>query len=258
MRLAAIETGDCKGRRGGGGGQDHRRAHSVPGVRAGPEGMGIVSPGTSSVRPPLLRGYLHLAVAALGPLALVNLLLVAESPAGYVGAAVFGSSLMLLYCTSAARHLVRWRPGAIEAVRRIDHSMVLVFIAGSYTPFALSVMRPGWGISILSVVWGLAGAGMVLTLTRPDAPRWLRAVLFIAIGWVALPASVELATMLPATAFSLVVLGGALYSAGAVIYVLRRPNPAPRYFGHHELFHSLVVTASAVFYAVVAVYVLPS
>lgn len=206
---------------------------------------------------PAMRGYIHLTVALLSPFALLHLLIIAGSPAAYVSGAVFGASLILLYAASAARHLIAWPPRALSAARRLDHSMAFVLIGGSYTPFALKAMSLGWGISVLSVVWGLAGSGILLTVAWPRAPRPARVGVYLACGWVALAAVAELSNTLPRVAFVLTVAGGVFYSAGAVIFLMRRPNPFPRVFGYHEIFHTLVVAATAMFYFVVVVYVMP-
>ena len=211
---------------------------------------------TAAVRP-ATRGYIHLIVALLAPAALLHLLVVAGSATDYVGSAIFGASLILLYAASAIRHVVSWTPRALCVVRRLDHSMAFVLIGGTYTPFALKAMSLGWGISVLSVVWVLAGIGMLLTIAWPGASRRLRVGVYLASGWVALAAVSELATTLPGTAFIMIVLGGLLYSAGAVIFLTRWPDPFPVLFGYHEVFHSFVVAATAVFYFVVVVYVMP-
>src|SRR3990170_8627368 len=131
---------------------------------------------------PALRGVLHLIAAGLAVAGTVLLLLVADSPSGYVGGAIFASSLMLLYGTSATYHQIRWQPNWRRTVKRLDHAMIFVLIAGTYTPFCLDVSL-AWGISLLSVVWGLAGAGGLLKLVWPDAPRWLSVGLYVSLGW---------------------------------------------------------------------------
>ena len=131
-----------------------------------------------------MRGTLHLAAALATPAGLVVLLLLADSPRRYVGAAIFSASLMMLYTSSASYHLVPWpaRLGAI--MKRIDHSMIFVFIAGTYTPLCLLVLDYAWGIPMLAAVWSLAGAGVVLTILWPKAPRWLSVGLYLGIGWI--------------------------------------------------------------------------
>jgi hemolysin III len=184
----------------------------------------------------------------------IVLLLIADSPSGYVGGAVFATSLMLLYGTSATYHQVRWRPSWRNVVKRLDHAMIFVLIAGTYTPFCLDV-SVSWGISLLAVVWTLAGAGIMLKLAWPDGPRWLSVALYVGLGWVAIVAASEVIDAYLGSALALLMLGGLLYTIGGVVYALRRPDPWPRVFGYHEVFHAFVVAGSAVHYAVIAAYV---
>ena len=206
---------------------------------------------------PALRGTLHLAAALAAIAGTVLLLLLADSPSGYVGGAIFSSSLILLYGTSATYHQVRWRPSWRNIVKRLDHAMIFVLIAGTYTPFCLDVSL-AWGISLLSVVWSIAGAGMLLKLVWPYGPRWLSVAMYVALGWVALVGASEVVDQYMGSPMALLILGGVLYTLGGVVYALGRPNPWPRVFGYHEVFHALVVAGSAVHYSLIAVYVLPS
>lgn len=205
---------------------------------------------------PLLRGALHGVTALLVPFGLVLLLLLADSPRAYAGAAVFASSLMLLYATSASYHLVPWPPRLRRIMMRIDHSTIFVLIAGSYTPFCLVVVSDAWGIPMLSVVWALAGCGIAMKMSWPDAPRWLSVSLYLGLGWLALAAAPALVTSMAPGALAALAFGGVLYSVGAVVYALRRPDPLPRVFGYHEVFHAFVIAGSAVHFALVAAYVL--
>jgi hemolysin III len=204
---------------------------------------------------PALRGTLHLIAALLAVAGTVLLMLLAESPSGYAGGALFGASLMLLYGTSASYHQVPWRASWRNVVKRLDHAMIFVLIAGTYTPFCLDV-RLGWGVSLLAVVWTLGGLGMLMKLIWPDGPRWLSVGLYVGLGWIAVVAASEVLARYSATPITLLLLGGALYTIGGVVYALRRPDPWPRTFGYHEVFHALVVAGSAVHFAVIATYVL--
>ena len=212
---------------------------------------------TALARPPLLRGYIQLMVAVVTPFALVGLLLIADSPRDYAGAAIFGASLILAYTTSAAYHVMPWNVRYRAIMRRLDHSMIFLFIAGTYTPFTLKLLGGAWGISILSVVWGLACIGITLKLIAPNVPRWLGVSLYITLGWVGLVPVSQIAASLPIEALALMVAGGLLYSVGGIFYMARWPDPFPRVFGFHEVFHSMVALASVMFYFVVADYVLP-
>jgi len=207
---------------------------------------------------PLLRGVFHLFAAIAVTLGAVLLLLVADSPRAYVGGAIFAASLMLVYWTSAGYHRIRWRPFLWEVIRRLDHSTALVVIGGTYTPFSLVVLNNAWGISMLSVIWGLVGAGILLNLAWPETPRWLRVTFYAVTGWLALVPAAELAARLTATPLTLLALGGVLYTLGGVVYAVKRPDPWPRVLGHLEVFHLLVMAGSALHYSLIAIYVLPS
>src|SRR3990172_10007294 len=207
---------------------------------------------------PLLRGVFHAcaAVAAVG--GIVLLVLLADSPGAYVGGTVFATSLALLYTTSAAYHRITWKPRLRGLMKRLDHSMIFVLIAGTYTPFCLVVADTAWGISLLSVVWGLAGAGVAMKLAWPNAPRWLSVLLYLAVGWLALVATTELLAWFTLAPLALLLLGGVMYTLGGLVYAAARPNPFPRVFGYHEVFHALVIAGSVLHFTLVAVYVVPA
>jgi hemolysin III len=202
---------------------------------------------------PALRGSLHGLLAVLAPAGTVLLLMLASSPRGYVAAALYATSLMLLYTTSASYHLAPWPDGLRRIMKRLDHAMIFVLIAGTYTPFCLMVVGDAWGIPMLAVVWSFAGLGMLMKVCWPDAPRWLGVSLYIALGWVGAVAAWPLVTNLPAWGVGMLVLGGALYTLGALVYARRWPDPHPRVFGYHEIFHALVVVATLVHFSLIAV-----
>jgi hemolysin III len=204
---------------------------------------------------PLLRGALHLAAAIAAPGGLVLLLLIADSPRRYVGAAVFATSLMLLYTSSASYHLAPW-PARLRAVmERVDHSMIFVFIAGTYTPFCLIVLDYAWGIPMLAVVWSLAALGVLSKIFLPHAPRWLTVAPYLALGWIGVIPATQVISAMSGGQLALLMLGGMCYTVGAVVYARRWPDPFPRVFGFHEVFHALVVAGSAIHFALIAVYV---
>ena len=207
---------------------------------------------------PALRGYLHLAAALAAPYALLLLVSIADSPRGVVSGAIFGTSLIILYSTSAIYHLAPWGRRFRAWMKRLDHSMIFVFIAGAYTPFAVTLMSDPWGIPILAVVGGLAMIGFVMTFAGLDPPRWVRVSLYLGLGWVGVIAISELAAGLPWQGLALLLASGILFSLGGAIYATRRPNPFPRVFGYHEMFHAFQVAATAAIYSVVAIYVLQS
>jgi hemolysin III len=207
---------------------------------------------------PRLRGVSHeWAFFASLPLGLA---LVASAPSGRAALAVgiYALSVALLFGSSALYHRISWASAAARRwMRRIDHSAIFVLIAGTYTPFALLTLDGTLATAILIAVWAGAGAGIVMTMLWIDAPKWLIAIVYVALGWVAVAAFPEMLDRLGITAVSLVAAGGVLYTAGAVVYARRRPDPAPAVFGYHEIFHVLVIAAAALQYAVVAFYVLP-
>ncbi len=185
------------------------------------------------------------------------LLLVADSPRAYVGGAIFGASLILLYWTSAAYHRIAGTPLFRAIISRMDHSMVLVLIGGTYTPFCLVVLNTAWGISMLSVIWGVAGVGVLINLAWPATPHWLRVAFYLVVGWLGLVPVRELAAWFSAAPLALLILGGLAYTLSGVVYVIQKPDPWPRVFGHLEVFHLLVIAGSALHYSLVAIYVLP-
>jgi len=203
---------------------------------------------------PVLKGTFHLAAAVAAVFGAAWLLILADSPTGYVSAAIFGASLILLYGTSATYHQIR-KPSWGRVAKRLDHAMIFVLIAGTYTPFCLDVSL-AWGIPMLAVVWSLAGAGALLKVFWPDGPRWLSVGLYVGLGWVAIVAVSEVINHYLGGPLALLLTGGVLYTIGGVIYAMRRPDPWPRIFGYHEVFHAFVVAGSAVHYSLVVAYIL--
>jgi hemolysin III len=206
---------------------------------------------------PRLRGVSHQWAFAASLSAGAGLVLEAGSERDRIAMLVYALSVAALFGTSAVYHRIDWRTGAARRwMRRLDHTMIFVLIAGSYTPFALVVLRGTLGAIILVAVWSAALAGAVFKLVWIDAPGWLIAASYITVGWIALVALPELLNRLGVVPVAALALGGVLYSAGAIIYALKRPDPAPAVFGYHEIFHLLVLIAAAVQYAVVAFFVL--
>jgi hemolysin III len=205
---------------------------------------------------PRLRGVLHQWAFVVSLAAGVCLVLGAGSVRARVATAVYALSVAALFGTSALYHRVDWRTiGARRWMRRLDHTMIFVLIAGTYTPFGLLVLHGTVALVILIAVWSAALAGAVFKLVWIDAPGWLAAALYISIGWIAVIALPDLVDRLGIGAVLALALGGILYSVGGVIYARRRPDPAPAVFGYHELFHLLVIAAAALQYAVVAFWI---
>ncbi len=207
---------------------------------------------------PRLRGVSHQWAFFVS--VVLGAVLVLEAPAGAakVASAIYAFSVAGLFGASALYHRVNWRSlTARRWMRRLDHSMIFVLIAGTYTPFAAVVLDGTLATVILVVVWAGAAAGIVLKLVWIDAPKWLIAVIYVALGWVAVAAFPDMLDQLGITPTLMVAAGGLLYTAGAVVYALRRPDPSPEVFGYHEIFHALVIAAAALQYAVIAFFVLP-
>jgi hemolysin III len=207
---------------------------------------------------PKLRGVSHkwafFASLALG----AALILLADSGRATFAVAVYAVSLSALFGTSALYHGVEWsRPNLRLWMRRLDHSMIFFLIAGTYTPFALLVLHGTLAQAILAVVWIGAVAGAIVEMVWIDHPKWASALIYLALGWVAVAAFPELWTALGVTGTLLVAFGGLLYTAGAVVYATQRPNPNPAVFGYHEVFHLFVIAAAIAQYAAIAFFALP-
>ncbi len=208
---------------------------------------------------PRMRGVLHTYAFAVA--VALGVALVATAPGGSatVVAAIYAVAVCGLFGISALYHRVAWAsPRSSRWMRRADHSMIFVFIAASYTPVSVLVLHGTLSDVVLAVVWGGACAGVILKLVWIAAPKWLSAVLYMALGWVSVATLPALWTGLGWLAVLGFAVGGALYSAGAIIYATERPNPWPQTFGFHEIFHTLVIVAAAAHYAVIAFAVLPT
>ncbi|WP_089949712.1 PAQR family membrane homeostasis protein TrhA [Lentzea xinjiangensis] len=201
---------------------------------------------------PRLRGWLHLwsfvASVATGA-TLIALAASTVSARAALATSVYGLTVLGLFGVSALYHRVTWTSERVRTwMKRLDHSMIFVFIAGTYTPFALLAMNPGTGRVVLTVVWVGAVLGVTLKLAWPHAPRWLGVPIYIALGWVAVFVLPELLHHAGVAALVLLLVGGALYTVGAVFYATRWPNPWPQVFGYHEFFHAATVVAALCHY----------
>ena len=207
---------------------------------------------------PRLRGVVHEYAFFVALVAGAALLIVAPAGKARVAIAIYVLGLAGLLGTSALYHRVTWRtPNVRRWVRRLDHSMIFLLIAGTYTPFALLVLSQPLGTVVLVLIWTGAVGGIVLSLLWPDAPRPVSAAIYISLGWVAIIAMPQLFDRLGVLGIVLIVAGGLLYSTGAIVYARKRPDPVPTVFGYHEIFHVLVVAAAALHFAVIAFLVLP-
>ncbi|GAC1445676.1 MAG: hemolysin III family protein [Mycobacteriales bacterium] len=201
---------------------------------------------------PRLRGVLHEAAFAISLVTGTVLIVLANSARARFADTVYAGSVALLFGTSAAYHRGSWSPRAYDVMARLDHSMIFVLIAGSYTPFALLLLHGALEQVVLGVVWGGALLGVLLRNVFARPPRWLFVGLYLALGWVALGIVPDVLRRGGVAVLVLLLVGGLFYSAGAVVYALRRPNPSPRWFGFHEVFHACTLLAFASHYIAVS------
>jgi hemolysin III len=207
---------------------------------------------------PKLRGVSHEWAFFLSLGFGAALIILAKTPKATLAVAIYAVSLWALFGTSALYHRVNWtRPNARLWMRRLDHSMIFFLIAGTYTPFALLVLDGPLADAILAVVWIGAIAGAIVEMVWINHPKWVAAIIYLAIGWVAVVAFPQLWSEMGAAGTMLVAVGGLLYTAGAIVYATQRPNPSPATFGYHEVFHLLVIAAAVAHFSAVAFFALP-
>jgi hemolysin III len=207
-----------------------------------------------------VSGLTHAAGGALATAGLVLLLATAASARRVdqiVAFGVFGLSLISLYTASSLYHLLPLSPAGVAKLRRLDHMSIFLLIAGTYTPFCLLALEGAWRWGLLTLIWVLALCGVLLKLFWMDAPRWLSVVLYLGMGWVAVIAAPALFRAVPVGGMAWVLAGGLTYSAGALVYALKRPNLVPGVFGFHEVWHLFVIAGSACHFWAVFRYVAP-
>ena len=206
---------------------------------------------------PRLRGVLHEYAFFVSLACGIVLILAASDGRARVAAAIYAAALSGLLGTSALYHRVTWRPGARRWMRRLDHSMIFILIAGTYTPVALLALKGSLATTILIVLWAGALGGVIFKLLWIDAPKWLFAAVYVTLGLVTAAVFGELPASIGWLGVAGLATGGLLYVIGAVVYASGRPNPWPKVFGYHEVFHTLVIVAAALHFAVIAFAVLP-
>jgi hemolysin III len=209
----------------------------------------------TSVARPALRGRLHQVAFFVSIPAGIALVGLARATTARVAAVIFAATLTGLYGVSAAYHRGQWSAGAQRLMKHLDHSMIFVFIAGTHTPVSLLALRPAWGITLLALAWSGAAVGVLVTVLRLE--RWHRVgfVMYLVLGWLAIVATPQLLHSLSRPELALLVIGGVLYTVGAVVLARRRPDPHPAVFGYHEVWHTFVVGANACHFALVALLV---
>ena len=204
---------------------------------------------------PRLRGWLHLGIAPLTLAAGVVLIAMSPTTLTRVGSAAFIGSALVLFTVSAIYHTGNWSPRVWAFLRRFDHANIFLLIAGSYTPFSLMLLEGTQRVALLATVWAGAILGVLFRVFWTDAPRWLYVPIYLALGWAAvffIPSFFDGATRLGVgvgiAVFTMIVVGGALYTVGGVVYGFQRPDPWPRWFGFHEVFHTFTILAFVAHY----------
>jgi hemolysin III len=216
--------------------------------------MRLVTEPPVAVERPLLRGALH-GVAFAAALAVGALLVIFSRESRVLPATVFAASAVVMLGTSTLYHRVTWSPNARLWMRRADHAGIFLLIAGTYTPIALISLRGAWSTTVLALVWAGAAAAAMSKFCWVAAPGWVSAGLGLALGWVGVLVLPQFAHREGIAPVVLLAAGGLAYTAGAVVYAMKRPDPVPRIFGYHELFHALTIVALACQYVAVAFFV---
>jgi len=207
---------------------------------------------------PRLRGVTHAYAFFVACVAAACLVFLAPAGAPRIAAAVYGGGLCALFGGSGLYHRWRWDPRWKAILRRIDHSNIYLFIAASYTPLGMLVLSGTTQWIVLITVWAGAAAGVTLSIAWINAPRALCALCYVALGWVAVLAFPQMHAQLPLACLLLIGAGGVLYTIGAVVFALGRPNPWPKVFGFHEIFHVFVILAAVAHFVAMAAWIMPS
>jgi hemolysin III len=201
---------------------------------------------------PKLRGWLHTATFPLATAGGIVLVCLAPTGKARLAAAVYAVTAALLFGVSAVYHRGRWSPRVHGVLKRMDHANIFLIIAGTYTPFAALLLEKHGGTALLWIVWVGALLGVVFRVLWVEAPRWLYTPVYLALGWVAVFYLPDILRTGGVALLVLISVGGLLYSLGGVVYAAKRPDPSPRWFGFHEVFHALTLAAFAVHYIAVS------
>jgi hemolysin III len=207
---------------------------------------------------PRLRGRIHQVAFFVSVPAGALLVVLASGPSATAVATLYAVSLSAVFGSSAAYHRGAWTEGARRWMKRLDHSMIYVLIAASYTPVAALVLGGPWEVVLISVVWAGAVVGVAMKVARPDGLLIPSAVLYMVLGWLAVAVFPQLLRGMSQAQVVLMVLGGLLYTAGAIVFASRRPDPRPSTFGYHEIWHAFMVAAAACHYAMILLVLLAS
>lgn len=194
----------------------------------------------------------HWGGAALALIGLIALLIIGwDTPAKIISIAVYGGSLIFMFSASATYHMVRVKDKALEVFRKIDHSAIYALIAGTYTPFCVNAFEGFWKWGMLTIVWSLALIGIIVKIFYIRAPRWLNAGIYVLMGWISVAAAGEMLAALPIWVFTWLIIGGVVYTLGAVVYATKIFNFKPGVFGFHEVWHIFVLVAAAAHFVAV-------
>ena len=202
---------------------------------------------------PKLRGWMHAASAPLTLAAGIVLVVLSPTASTRIGSAVFATSALVLFTVSGIYHRGTWSPKVWRFLRRFDHANIFLLIAGSYTPFTLLLLHGADRVVLLSVVWAGAVLGVLFRVVWNDAPRWLYTPIYIALGWAAVFYFGDFVDTASTAVLVLMAVGGGLYTLGGVVYGIKRPDPFPRWFGFHEVFHTLTIAAFVSHYVGVSI-----
>ena len=201
-------------------------------------------PNLHNLPKPRLRGRLHQVAFFVSIPAGIALVALAQASEARVAAMIFAATMTALYGVSASYHRRDWSARAHRVMKHLDHSMIFVFIAGTYTPVTLLALHPAWGITLLILAWSGAAVGVLVTALRLERWHALGFVMYLVLGWLGAIAAPQLAHSLSRVELALLVVGGLLYTVGAVVLARKRPDPHPTVFGYHEVWHTFVVTAN--------------
>jgi hemolysin III len=202
---------------------------------------------------PRLRGWLHAGTFPVAVVAGIVLVALSDGSRETVATAVYATSAALLFGISALYHRGQWSPRAERLLKRLDHSNIFLIIAGTYTPFSVILLGNDGGTTLLWIVWGAALAGIAFRVLWVGAPRWLYTPVYVALGWVAVFYLGDLLRTGGPAVVTLLAIGGGAYTVGGLVYALKRPDPSPRWFGFHEVFHAFTLVAYVVHYVAVSI-----
>lgn len=203
-----------------------------------------------------VSGLTHLGAAVAALIGLVVMLILSwGNTTSVISVLIYGLSLILMFSASAAYHLVNSNPGVISRLRKLDHSAIYVLIAGTYTPICMYFFTGFWSWGILLVIWIMAVTGVAVKLFVINAPRWVTAGVYLVMGWLSVIAIREIVSFMPVSAIMWLVLGGVLFTLGAVIYIIKKPNPWPGSFGFHEIWHIFVILGCLAHFILIAAFI---